>query len=182
VTDNVNTPVDDDEYYDDTTVDFPNVEHLAPSTPPNFGEGRLVAIYALKNGMGKGDNGEYPFTETITVALDDGPEGDQVHELVGAAPFRVEMRHSTGYIHAKLAKRVDGKHPKSGRPLRFLPLIGRVNTQTSKKSKNQPAFGLAPKTDDDLVILERHKPLLKAITAELEAAEKAKDDADGFDD
>jgi hypothetical protein len=180
----VNTPVADDEedFYDDATAAFPSVEDLAPSDAP-FGEGRLVAIYAKSNGQRKGNNGDmYGFTETITVALDDGPEGDQVTEMVGAAPYRVDMRHSTGFIHAKLQGRVEGKHPKSGRPLKYLPLIGRINTQASQQNKKVAAYGLAPKTDDDLVILQRHKALLKGITAELEAADKAKDDADGFDD
>ncbi|MET0417852.1 MAG: hypothetical protein ABW022_17730 [Actinoplanes sp.] len=181
---NVNTPVaDDDEYYDDATAAFPSVEDLAPSNAPDFGEGRLVAIYAKSNGERKGNNGDmYGYTETITVALDDGPDGDQVTEMVGPAPYRVDMRHSTGFIHAKLKSRVEGKHPKSGRPLKYLPLIGRINTQPSTQNKKVPAYGLAPKTDDDLVTLERHKALLKSITAELEAADKAKDDADGFDD
>jgi hypothetical protein len=180
----VNTPVADDEedFYDDATAAFPSVGDLAPDYP-NYGEGRLIAVYARSLGKRKGTSGEmYPYVETITVALDDGPDGDQTTELVGPAPYRVDMRHSTINLHAKLQGRVEGKHPKSERPLKYLPLIGRVNTQASSQNKKVATYGLAPKTDDDLVILQRHKALLKAITAELEAADKAKDDADGFDD
>lgn len=181
MTDNVNTSTGEDEdFYDDATSAFPSAEHLAPTVPPNFGEGRLVAIWAISNGEAKGNNGVYGYTETITLALDDGPDGDQANEMVPAAPFRTDMRHSTGYIHGKLKGRVTGKNAK-GIPLRWRPLIGRVNTKASTNNKNVAAFGIAPKTDDDMVIVNRYKSLIIEINKELEAVEKEAENSDAFD-
>ena len=170
---------DDEEFYDDATSAFPSVEHLAPSVPPNFGAGRLVAIWAVENGTAKGKNGMYPFTQTITLALDDGPNGDQANEMVPTAPYRLEMRHSTGYIQGKLRGRVDGKTTK-GVPLRFRPMIGRVNTQASSNNKNVPAYAIAPATDEEkATTVQKHRELIISISKELEA--KAAD-SDAFSD
>jgi hypothetical protein len=170
---------DEDEFYDNATDAFPSVEHLAPSVPPNFGDGRLVAIWALENGQAKSktDGSVYGYTQTITLALDDGPNGDQINEMVGPAPFRVPMRHSTGYIHSKLKDRVTGKNQK-GVPLRFRPYLGRVNTQVSKASKNQAAYGIVPATEQEIAdVVMRHKALIVSINKELEAeALKAEND------
>lgn len=168
----------DDDFFDGATAAFPNVEHLAPSVPPNFGDGRLVAIWALSNGRGEGKNGPYDYTDTITLVLDDGLDGEQANDVVGPAPFRTPMRHSTGYIHAKIRDRVEGKHPKHGTPLRYRPYIGRVNTRVSAKSKNQPAFGISEMTDADRSIAMEHADLIRSINAEVEAADKDKQAAD----
>lgn len=173
------TDEDEDDFFDAATSSFPSVEHLAPSVPPKFGVGRLVAIWALENGVGKGNNGPYPWTNTITVALDDGPEGDQANDMVPAAPYRVEMRHSTTNIQGKLRGRVDGKDQK-GRPLRFRPTIGRVNTQASQNNKNVPAYGLAEPTDEDMDIARRHKALIVSINQELEKAAQEHEDNAAF--
>jgi hypothetical protein len=172
---------DTEEYYDDVTNAFPAVEHLAPPLPP-FGLGRLVAIWAKEVGTAKGNNGDpYTYVETITVALDDGPNGDQVHELVGPAPYRVDMRHSTGYLTAKLKARVTAKHPVSGVPQRFRPLIGRVDTQPSKNNKNLAAYGWKPMTEDDKAIVEQHKDLIISINQELEQAAEDEKNAAAFE-
>lgn len=170
---------DEEDFYDDATASFPAVEHLAPSLPPNFGPGRLVAIWALKNGTGKGTNGLYAYTETITLALDNGPNGDQVNEMVPAAPFRVDMRHSTGFIQGKLKGRVDGKNT-AGVRLKYRPLIGRVNTQASSNNKNVPAYGLSEPTDADHDIVQRHKAMIISINKELEAKDKQAEDDQAF--
>ena len=178
MTDQTTTTTDqDDEFFDDTTVDFPAVKHLAPGVRQGFGDGRLVAIWALSNHTGKGNNGPYDYTESITLALDDGPNGDQHNDMVGPAPFRVPMRHSTGYIQTKLKDRVDGVSAK-GVPLRFRPLIGRVNTQASKNNADVAAFGLEPKADSDTPTVMKYKDLIVSINKELEAkATKAEDDS-----
>jgi hypothetical protein len=169
-----------EEFYDDVTSEFPNVEHLAPSDAP-FGTGRLVAIWAKELGTGKGNNGPYGYVETITLALDNGPDGTQVHEMVGEAPYRVEMRHSTGYLYNKLKGRVTGKHPKTGVPLKFRPLIGRVDTQASQSNKKVAAYGWKPMTDEDKVIVDRYKDMIISINKELEAEAEGASDAEAFE-
>lgn len=178
MTEQTNIPAED-EFYDDATSAFPSIEHLAPSVPPNFGAGRLVAIWAKENGTAKSstNNKDYGFTETITLVLDDGPDGDQVNELVPAAPQRLDLRHSTTGLYSRLRLRAEGVNAK-GVPLRFRPMIGRINTQASRNNKNVPAYSIAEPTDADREIVMKFKDDIVAINKELEAkAAKSEDDA-----
>jgi hypothetical protein len=162
-----------EEFYDDATEAFPSVDDLAPLADKNnpTTEGRLVAIWALENGEDKGDNGMYPWTKTITLVLDDGPEGDQTTELVGPAPVRLELRHSTVGIQSRLAPRVRGVD-KNDVPLRFRPMIGRVNTRPSTKyKKGSPAVSIAKPSDSDRAVVMANADLIRKINAELEQAE-----------
>lgn len=170
---------DEDDFFDAATSTFPAVEHLAPSIPPKFGAGRLVAIWALENGTSVGNNGPYAWTQSITVALDDGPNGDQVNDLVGKAPFRVEMRHSTSNIQGKLRGRVTGK-TQSGIPLKYRPVIGRVNTQASSANKNVAAYGLSEPTEADMDIARANRALIVSINKELEEADSKSEDQAAF--
>ena len=161
-----------DEFYDEATEAFPSVDDLAPLADKNnpTTEGRLVAIWALENGQDKGDNGMYPWTKTITLVLDDGPEGDQTTELVGPAPVRLELRHSTVGIQTRLAPRVNGRD-KNDQPLRFRPMIGRVNTRPSTRyKKGSPAVSISKPTDADKGIVMAHAEQIRSINAELEQA------------
>lgn len=185
----VDQSVDQDEFYDDATEAFPSVDDLAPLASAKNPDtiGRLVAIWAVKNGEAKGDNGTYPYTESITLVLDDGPDGDQATELVGPAPVRLELRHSTTGICSRLKPRVAGKgkatdaHPE-GVPLRFRPMLGRVNTKASTKyKKGSPAVSIAAPSDADREIINRHKDLIIAINRELEADAAKNEDQAAFD-
>lgn len=179
VTQDVNT-TSEDEFYDDATESFPSVEDLVPlanSKNPDS-VGRLVAIWAISNGQAKGENGMYGYTETVTLVLDDGPEGDQATDLVGVAPQKLNLRHSTMGIHSRLAPRVEGTN-KAGVPLRFRPMIGRVNTKASTKyKKGSPAVSISAPTEADQEIIQQHKALIISINKEMESkATKAEDEA-----
>ena len=173
---------EDEEWMDGASSAFPKVENLAPSIPPNYGPGRLVAIWALKNGSRKNDQGQvYPFVETITLVLDNGPNGDQTDELVGSAPVKLDaFQHSTSGLVARLTKRVDGKNAK-GVPLKYRPMIGRLNTQASKVNKNVPAFSISEPTAEDMVVARKYKDMITGINAELEAKDKADEDTAAFE-
>lgn len=172
---------EDSEWMDGASSAFPKVENLAPSIPPNYGQGRLVAIWALENGTRKGDNGTYPYVETVTLVLDNGPDGKQTDELVGPAPVKLDgFQHSTTGLVARLSKRVDGKNAK-GIPLRFRPMIGRLNTQASKANKNVAAFSISEPTADDMVIARGFKDMITGINAELEAKATADEDSAAFE-
>jgi hypothetical protein len=173
---------EDEEWMDGASSTFAKMENLAPSVPPNFGAGRLVAIWAQKNGERKNDEGQiYPFTETLTLVLDDGPNGDQVSDVVGEAPVRLDgFQHSTSGLVARLAKRVTGTNTK-GVHLRHRPMIGRINTQASKKNKNVAAYSIAEPTAEDMEIARRHKDLIVSINKELESAEKNAEDSAAFE-
>ena len=172
------TRTNEDEFYDDATSDFPKAEHLAPSVPPNFGAGRLLAIWALSEGTRKNDEGKpYPFVETITVTLDDGPDGldapgwsEDAARLVEPGVQRLDkFQHSTGGLVSRLQKRLTGK-TKDGVPLRFRPLIGRINTQPSSRNKHVPAFSIATPSDTDRETIRTHGDMIRSINAELETA------------
>lgn len=176
---NVNNPAED-EFYDEATEAFPSIEDLVPlanSKNPDT-VGRLVAIWAIENGSSKGENGTYPWTNTVTLVLDDGPDGDQSTDLVGPAPQKLNLRHSTTGIQSRLAPRVEGTN-KAGVPLRFRPMIGRVNTKASTRyKKGSPAVSISAPTEADQAIILAHKDLIISINKELEnKANKAEDEA-----
>lgn len=171
---------EDEEWMDGAKTAFPSIENLAPSVPPAFGDGRLVAIWARENGVAKGDRGPYPYVESITLVLDNGPDGTQVDELIPQAPYRLDLRHSTTGLVSRLKPRVDGNHPKTGVPLRTRPMIGRVNTQASRTNKNVAAFSIADPTPADMIIAREHKDLITSINAELTAADNKSEDENAF--
>lgn len=186
----VNGTTGGDSFYDDATDVFPKVEHLAPSIPPNFGDGRLLAIWVTGEGKRKNDRGEfYPYVETVTVALDEGPNGqdwltgsngwsEEASTLIPASPARLDkFQHSTGGLVGRLLPRLTGRN-REGVPLRFRPMIGRINTQPSKANKHVPAYSIAKPTDADRAIVEAHGDYIRKINRELETAATTGSDPD----
>lgn len=179
----------EDDFYDDATNEFPKVEHLAPSLPPKFGPGRLLAIWVKGAGTRTNDKGKtYKYVDTITVTLDDGPEGlsapgwaENAEELVPAGVQRLDLQHSTGGLVARLEKRLNGKAV-DGTPLKFRPLIGRLNTQASSQNKNVAAYSISQPTDEDRAVIRGHGDMIRGINAELEkgATEGADPDTSPF--
>jgi hypothetical protein len=184
---------DDEEWMDGASASFPKAEHLAPSVPPNFGPGRLVAIWALENGSRKNDKGKvYSYVETVTLVLDEGPDerawltgtdgwAADASQIIGPSPVRLdEFQHSTGGLVARLSKRVDGTNAK-GVKLKYRPMVGRLNTQASKANKNVAAFSIAEPTAEDMEIARRHKDLILSINRDLEARDMAAEDSAAFE-
>lgn len=172
---------EDEEWMDGASSAFPKAENLAPAVPPNYGPGRLLAIWAVSKGERKNDEGKlYPFVETVTLVLDNGPDGSQTDELVGPAPVKLEgFQHSTTGLVSRLLKRVDGTSAK-GVKLRYRPMVGRLNTQASSRNKNVPAFSISEPTADDMVVARKYKDMILAINAELEAKDKSAEDDEAF--
>jgi hypothetical protein len=170
---------DEDEFYDSASDSFPKAEHLAPSVPPKFGPGRLVAIWPTGHGTRKNERGEtYPFVTTVTLTLDDGPDGDltgpgwseDAVELIPPGVVRLDdFQHSTSGLVARLQRRLVGRNA-DGVPLKFRPMIGRMNTQASKANKNVPAYSISAVTDADKVTIRQHGDRIRAINTELEDA------------
>jgi len=196
MTESVNTTAaEDEDFYDEATADFAKVEHLAPSIPPKFGPGRLVAIWAQKAGTGKSKtNSEpYPYVETITLVLDDGVPGaewqgnasypENTAQLVGDAPVRLDkFQHSTKGMVARLERRLTGKN-KAGIPFTMRPYIGRMNTQPSSQNKNVAAYSISDMTDEDKAFVNRPeiKKLIIGINKELEDAVTAAENQAAFE-
>lgn len=187
MTESVNTPVDQDEddFYDEATTAFVSVDDLVPPKGAEPGPGRLVAIWALENGTAKGDNGVYPYTETITLVLDDGLNGDLFTDLAPSTsdgnPVRLDLRHSTTMVHAQLRSRVEGRNSKGIR-LKYRPAIGRLNTRASTKyKKGSAAVSLGEPTAADMEIVQRHKALIISINKEIQAKDTKSEDDQAFD-
>lgn len=186
----------EDEFYDDATEEFPSVNDLCPganNTIKSQVDGRLVAIWAKENGQRKNDSGDmYGYTDALVLVLDDGPNGDQATELVPAAPWEGPLRFSTGGTHSRLSPRVEGwtkaKKDESGKvlvpavPMRFRPMIGRINAKPSTKVKNgSPAIGISSPTDEDRPIINRYKADIIEINQRLEKAASEAEDAAAFE-
>jgi hypothetical protein len=186
----------EDEFYDDATEEFPSVNDLCPganNTIKGQVDGRLVAIWAKANGTQKKDDGStYGYTEGYVLVLDNGPDGDQATELVGAAPWEGSLRFSTGGTHSRLAPRVEGmtkaRRDDDGNvlapsvPQRWRPMIGRINAKPSTKVKNgSPAIGISAPTAEDKAIIGRFRAEIVEINGRMEAADTEKADAQAFE-
>lgn len=175
---------EEDDFYDDATVSFPSKADLAPDgtfARGAMGPGRLVAIWALANGTGMKDGKPYRYVDSITLVLDDGPDGNYTSDLVGPAPFRIDkMQHSTGGLVARLSTRVTAKN-QQGVPLKYRPMVGRINTQPSRANPDVAAYSISLPTDADRAIANRYKSLIIDINNELEAADAANEDAQAFE-
>ena len=185
----------EDEFYEDATESFPSVADLIPvanNTIKGEVAGRLVGIWAAKNGMQKKDDGStYPYTEGTVIVLDNGPDGDQATDLIGEAPQEVYLRFSTTGTQSRLTNRVegmtkvkrdeDGKVMVPARPQRFLPMFGRINARPSTKHKGgNPAIGISAPTDADREIIRRYKAEIVEISQRMEAKEHEREEAEAF--
>lgn len=194
MTDNVNDF--QDEFYDDATEAFPSVNDLIPvanNTIKGQVDGRLVAIWAKSNGTRTNDRGEeYGYTEAIVLVLDDGPNGDQATELVGPALQEVQLQLSTGGLYSRLSPRVEGmtkaRRDEDGKilapsvPMRWRPMVGRINARPSTKVKNgSPSIGISAPTDADRAIADRFRADIVEINKRVEAREKEAADAAAFE-
>lgn len=196
MTESINTAVADDEFYDEATNEFPSVNDLVPGAHNMIKDtvlGRLVAIWALENGTRKNDSGgTYEYTDAIVLVLDDGPDGKQVTDLVPAAPWEGKLRFSTAGTQSRLAPRVDGwtkaKKGEDGKvivpsvPMKFRPMIGRINARPSTKVKNgSPAISIASPEPEDKPTIQKFKADIVEINKRLEAKATAAEDAAAFE-
>lgn len=187
---------DVDEFYDEATDEFPRVADLVPAANNMIKsevQGRLVAVWAIKNGTDTNDRGEkYPYTEAIVLVLDDGPDGKQTTDLIGPAPVEVPLRFSTTGTYARLNGRVDGmtkpRYSDDGSliapavPMRFRPYIGRMNGRPSTKVKNgSPSISISKPTPADIEIAKKYQAMCLEINERLAKKEAEAEDAKAFE-
>lgn len=180
-----------EEWYDDANEQFPSVLDLCPEADNSTKHtGRLVAVWAKEKGTAKGDSGPYDYVETVTLVLDDGLDGQQFTDLIGPAPVRLDLRHSTSGMSSRLKPRVDGVgKPREvdgqilpGVPLRFRPMIGRINSQPNTKFRTgSPAFSISLPTEADRVIIKAAEGTIVAINQELETKAREAAEAAAFE-
>ncbi len=183
-TDTSNTQAD--EFYEDAQDNFPSKFDF---------EDRLVAIWPTgKTGTRQGENGkDYPWIETLTLALDDGPDGDKgvgltsdrEEFLVGPAPAHAEgLQWSAAGVYSRV-------RPKLGKTIQlddgstvpdYRPVCGRINRRKNAKKGLADSWSLGKPTDEDREILRANADVIKRMTAKVKAdAEKAGDEA-AFDE
>jgi hypothetical protein len=173
------TAAPEDEFFDDAEDTFPGKEDL---------KNRLVAVYALDRGTDTNAEGKsYPFVTTVTLVLDDGPDGwsptsfkndEQVPNLVPSVaengPQEINLRWSTEGMVARLDQRI-GKTWK--------PMIGRINSRPNSQKGRSASWSISKPTEDDKVIarpfVESH---IKPISERLEAEANKDIDKAAFDE
>lgn len=171
MTDQTSTTPAEDEFFDSATSEFAAKEDL---------KDRLVAIWNTgKTGTRKNDRGEsYPYVETVTLVLDDGPAAwqatrfDDQPNLVASVAQEGPQRLD-GFQWSALGIRSRAEK----RPVGGKPMIGRINSKPNKTKGMSPPWNIAEMTEDDKVTAREHRDLLISITEELaKAAQKHSDD------
>jgi hypothetical protein len=166
-------PNEDEDFFESATSEFPAKEDL---------KDRLVAIWNTgKTGTRKSEATglPYPYVETITVVLDDGPNGWQDRRPEGApnlvpsvaehGPQRLDgFQWSATGVYSRAVKR----------PVGSIPMIGRINMKPNKTKGMSPPWNIDEMTDADREIAREHRALLITVTNEIRnGAQKAEDDA-----
>lgn len=163
---------DPNEFYDEATEEFASKDDL---------KDRLVAIWVTgKKGMrpASSPTGKpYPWVETITLVLDDGPDGTAFTDLVPAAPQRLDaFQYSQGGLVSRLEPRINKKDG-DGNPI-YRPMIGRINSRKNKIKGYSDSWSISQPTEDDKVTIEAFTDVLKGITAEIKELRETAPDSD----
>lgn len=202
MTQNTGTTAPEDEFYEDAQDNFPSKWDF---------EDRLVAVWPTgKTGTRVGENGkEYPWIETITMALDDGPDGDKGEGLtgdreeflVGPAPAHAEgIQWSAAGVYSRvrpklgktmLAEKKD-EHGKvvtdrSGQAVMetvvdYRPVCGRINRRKNAKKGLADSWSLGKPTEEDRVILRAMADDIKKMTAKVKQDFEKSEDQAAFDE
>jgi hypothetical protein len=160
---------EDLEFFDDAKEEFPAKEDL---------KDRLVLIFATgKQGTRKSevDGKPYPWCETVTLVLDDGPDGTAVTDLVpSAAGAPIELsgfQWSTGGMVARIKPRADAKN--------FRPQLGRINSRKNSRKGFSDSWSISEPTDEDKAIARKHNAKAREIMDRLAnpAGGESEDDA-----
>lgn len=181
---NVNAGQDDDEdIFEASSDDFASKFHL---------KDRLVMIYPTgKTGTRQGENGPYVWMETVTVVLDDGPDGWQpmvmnydtstmVPNLVpSVAEEGPQVLTNFQWSAGGVVARLQGKDPKSNNGVPK-GLLGRIDAKAMKGKA--AAWRPNPPTDEDSALAVQ--PDIKAVRIKARQvivdAFKVSEDGDAF--
>lgn len=167
----------EDEFFDEATETFPGKEDL---------KDRLVAVWALGRGQDKNSDGKlYPFVTSLTMVLDDGPngwsptsikDGDTVPNLVPSVAdglAEINLRWSTEGMVTRLDPRI-GKTTK--------PMIGRINSRPNKVKGRSASWSISAPTESDKATARAVGSQIKAVTERLIAEANKAADASAFDE
>ena len=158
---------DDDDLFEPAKSEFPAKEDL---------KNRLVAIYPTgKSGTRKSaaNDKAYGWVETITVVLDDGPNGDSVTDLVGPAP---QVLRNFQWSAGGIFSRVEQKMTNPSVP----GTVGRINSRPNSKKGLADAWSISTPTEDEMAIARKFAAQCKAARDEIKAARQQLEDEAAF--
>jgi len=157
----------DDDFFDDAKSEFPDKEDL---------KDRLVAIFAIGPvGQRKSEaSGKaYDYVETVTVVLDNGPDGTSHSELVPEVEGLPVVLHGFQWSASGVVARTK---PRVGTELALRPVVGRINSMPNRRKGFSDAWSIAEPTDDDRRIVRDFRVSLLKIRDDIVAARERKDD------
>lgn len=163
-----------DEFYDEANEEFPSKEDL---------KDRLVAIWVSgTKGTRKGNDGKmYPWVETTTLVIDDGPDGKSTTDLVGPALVKLDnFQWSVGGMTSRLLPRI--KAVDEGGNRIFKPMVGRINSRKNKTKGFSDSWSIAKPTEEDKVKLRAIQDKLEAITETVRKESTEAEDSAAFDE
>ena len=183
----VNTSANEDEFYVEAEDEFPVKEDF---------EDRLVAIWPTgKKGTRPSEQAgadPYPWVETITMALDDGPDGaelpgarsDKSPFLIGPAGSDTAVAEAFQWSATGVYSRVEPRLRKKmadGETPDYRPVIGRINRRKNVKKGFNDSWSLGKPTEADKATVNRYADALRAMTARVAAERSQAEDAAAFD-
>lgn len=162
--------VQQQDVYDDANEEFAGKDDL---------KDRLVAIWVTgKKGTRPGANSKpYPWVETVTLVLDDGPDGTSYTPLIGPALERLDkFQYSQGGLVARLEPRISKKDG-DGNPI-YRPMIGRINSRKNKTKGYSDSWSISAPTEQDKALVDQHLDLIREITTEVKEMREGAPDGD----
>lgn len=162
------TDITDDDFFDDAKSEFPDKEDL---------KDRLVGIFAIGpvgQRRSEASGKAYDYVETVTVVLDNGPDGTSFSELVPeVTDGHPIVLHGFQWSASGVVARVK---PRVGTELAMRPLRGRINSMPNKRKGFSDAWSIAEPTDADRATSARFRPNLLKVRDDIVAARERKDD------
>lgn len=150
---------DELELFDDAKEEFAGKDDL---------KDRLVLVFATgKHGERKSEaSGKpYPWVETVTLVLDNGPDGDFSTDLVPAVADGEALElpnfqwSTTGMTSRLLPRATSGNHR---------PMLGRINSRKNSKKGFSDSWSISEPTDEDKVVARKHAAKIQEIIARLD--------------
>lgn len=157
----------DDDFFDDAKSEFADKEDL---------KDRLVAIFAtgpIGQRKSEASGKFYDYVETVTVVLDNGPDGDRYSDLVPEVAGEPVVLHGFQWSASGLVARVK---PRVGTELAARPMIGRINSMPNRRKGFSDAWSIAEPTDADRAVARQFKPALIKVRDDMAKAREAADD------
>lgn len=181
-----NASTNEDEFYVEAEDEFPVKEDF---------EDRLVAIWPTgKTGTRPSEQAgqdPYPWVETITMALDDGPDGaslpgarsDKSPFLIGPAGSDTAVAEAFQWSATGVYSRVEPRLRKKmadGTTPDYRPVIGRINRRKNAKKGFSDSWSLGKPVEADRAAVKAHEATLRKITARVAKERAEAEDAAAF--